>query len=856
MQAQSIMAGELLPCPSLSSNMNTFSNLRLVRLGALLLGCGFASVLGLAAPLVSSVQLEPISGRATLSFEPSPAAVEYRVLRSQSLGSPFRSDASGVMDQFTWTGGLGGADSGFFAVESIDIPRDSLTGTTLLQRVAYGPSPDDLERVRSIGPDAYLAEQLAPETIAESIDTSAPAPIWRKVTVSGAGSAPKLYIYLDGIGETYIDDLRLIEGAAEDASKPNLILNGGFETALGTNWIVSTNLIGSALSPDQAHQGALALHVVSSAAGSSETSSIHQNLPATVVATKTYTLSFWYLAQPSQSARLTVRLSGSGIASTTPLATGADSPQPLFAKLAEGSAAMNDLRRWHLLHAVQSKRQLTEVLRQFWENHFVTQYSKTRDYFDNIGYDTVTAGTIATQTEFRENQKWNDAMLRPSCTFLDLLRISAESPAMIIYLDTVGSKGNGSNIANENYARELCELFCFGVDNGYDQQDIVQISRIWTGWSVELVASNNIANPFATRSTNYLDPTVVTNKTAVTNVLGTWSFVYKSGNHNTGIKKAFFNHDTNGVATTSKLVPDRFGAPWAKRDYSFSLPAATGTNTIQEAYKLIEHMANQPFTQEFLSVKLCRLFVHEGFQIGYDFTDADTSPEEELVHACMLAWENPSNGGPKGQIREVLKVIFNSELFRSHEASQQKVRTPLEFVVSTIRALRAARPDGSYTANTDGDLAFALSRMGLMLLFDRAEPNGYSETADAWISAGTLAERLRFVQAALMPASMSGKSDGGVNTSIDPAGLLQLKAPAAVRDSGLAADYFLDLLFPAEGRANLTAYRAMAIHWLDTADDGTTSSPFSALTPGSTDYDTRLRGMVAALMTTQRFQEQ
>lgn len=836
--------------------MNTFPSLSPIRLGAILLAGGFTCLSGWAAPQISSVQVNQGAGKATVSFDPSPAAMEYRVWRTQKLGEPFQADTSGVLDQFTWTGGLPGSETGFFQVEAVEIPRDALTGATLLQRVAYGPSPDDLDRVRSVGPDAYLAEQLAPETIVEAIDTSVPSPVWRKVAVSGTGTSPKLYIYLDGVGETYLDDLRMVEGAAEDASKPNLIINGNFETALGTNWIVSTNLIGSALSPDQVHQGALALHVVSSAAGSSETTSIHQNLPSTVVATKTYTLSFWYLAQPSQTARLTVRLSGSGITSTASLAAGADSPQPLFAKLSEGSATMGDLRRWHLLHAVQSKRQLTEVMRQFWENHFVTQYSKTRDYFDNLGYDTITAGTIATQTEFRENQKWNEAMLRPNCTFLDLLRISAESPAMIIYLDTVGSKGNGNNIANENYARELCELFCFGVDNGYDQQDIVQISRIWTGWSVELVASNNIANPFATRSTNYLDPTVVTNRTAVTNVLGTWSFVYKSGNHNTGAKKVFFNHDTNGAATTAKLVPDRFGTPWAKRDYSFSVAAATGTNTIQEAYKLIEHMANQPFTQEFLSVKLCRLFVHEGFQIGYDFTDADTSPEEELVHACMLAWENPSNGGPKGQIREVLKVIFNSDLFRSHEASQQKVRTPLEFVVSTIRALRAARPDGSYTANTDGDLAFALSRMGLMLLFDRAEPNGYPETADAWISAGTLAERLRFVQAALMPASMTGKGDGGANTSIDPAGLLQLKAPAAVRDSALAADFFLDLLFPAEGRANLAAFRAMAIRWLDTADDGTTASPFSALAPGSTDYDTRLRGMVAALMTTQRFQEQ
>ena len=47
---------------------------------------------------------------------------------------------------------------------------------------------------------------------------------------------------------------------------------------------------------------------------------------------------------------------------------------------------------------------------------------------------------LATQLEFLENDKWRNALLNPQCTFYDLLKISAESPAMIIYLDTAGSK--------------------------------------------------------------------------------------------------------------------------------------------------------------------------------------------------------------------------------------------------------------------------------------------------------------------------------------------------------------------------------------------------------------------------------
>lgn len=112
-------------------------------------------------------------------------------------------------------------------------------------------------------------------------------------------------------------------------------------------------------------------------------------------------------------------------------------------------------------------------------------------------------------------------------------------------------------------------------------------------------------------------------------------------------------------------------------------------------------MADQPFAQEYLSVKLCRLLVHDNFHHGYDFTDAETSPEESLVHDCMLAWENPTNGGPKGQMREVLRVLLKSDLFRNPNTAAAKVKTPLEFAASTLRAFRASNPmDPSLRAPT------------------------------------------------------------------------------------------------------------------------------------------------------------
>jgi uncharacterized protein (DUF1800 family) len=65
--------------------------------------------------------------------------------------------------------------------------------------------------------------------------------------------------------------------------------------------------------------------------------------------------------------------------------------------------------------------------------------------------------------------------------FRDLLGASAQSPAMLLYLDNIS---NEKGHPNENYARELLELHTLGVDGGYSQQDVQEVARILTGWTV------------------------------------------------------------------------------------------------------------------------------------------------------------------------------------------------------------------------------------------------------------------------------------------------------------------------------------------------------------------------------------
>ena len=67
--------------------------------------------------------------------------------------------------------------------------------------------------------------------------------------------------------------------------------------------------------------------------------------------------------------------------------------------------------------------------------------------------------------------------------FEDLLLASARHPAMLLYLDQAQSNGRG---LNENYARELMELHTLGVDAGYSQNDVRELARILTGWTVGL----------------------------------------------------------------------------------------------------------------------------------------------------------------------------------------------------------------------------------------------------------------------------------------------------------------------------------------------------------------------------------
>ncbi len=125
-----------------------------------------------------------------------------------------------------------------------------------------------------------------------------------------------------------------------------------------------------------------------------------------------------------------------------------------------------ELQRYTLLNAIYSKKQLFEVMVEFWSDHLNISVDKSQSIYFKPSDD---------REVIRKHALGN---------FRDLIRASATSGAMLEYLD--GRKNlvaeGSSEKPNENYARELLELYTLGVSGGYKQQDVLEASKSLTGW--------------------------------------------------------------------------------------------------------------------------------------------------------------------------------------------------------------------------------------------------------------------------------------------------------------------------------------------------------------------------------------
>jgi uncharacterized protein (DUF1800 family) len=308
---------------------------------------------------------------------------------------------------------------------------------------------------------------------------------------------------------------------------------------------------------------------------------------------------------------------------------------------------------------VYSERQLEAVMTDFWLNHFNVYLRKNQQE----PYLIPTYERVVRQ----------HALGR----FEDLLVATAESPAMLEYLDNARSIGPDSKAAaraklaadaiptaklkqaaaseglNENYGRELMELHTLGVNGGYTQADVTQVAKVFTGWGIDKE---------------------------------TKEFVFNERRHEPG----------------SKVV----------------LGQTIREDGVDEGLEVLHLLATSPATAHFICQKLAVRFV----------SDAPPPALVDRMAGSFLA--------SKGDIKAVLRTMWNSPEFWSAVVVRAKVKTPEEFVVS------AARASGAEVTNPAA-LAQSEAKLG-MPIYGMQTPNGYGWKQEDWLNTGALVSRMNF----------------------------------------------------------------------------------------------------------------
>jgi uncharacterized protein (DUF1800 family) len=277
--------------------------------------------------------------------------------------------------------------------------------------------------------------------------------------------------------------------------------------------------------------------------------------------------------------------------------------------MVDSQRPLRELQQAKLLRAVFSEKQLQEVMVDFWFNHFNVFAGKDNARFLLTSYERD--------------------VIRPHALgkFKDLLVATAQSPAMLYYLDNFMSQvelpappprmdADGNPLPaprrpglNENYGRELMELHTLGVDGGYTQKDVVEVARCFTGWTLSQAPN--------------------------------WGFVFRPRIHDKGEKIVF----------GKRIAPG---------------------GGIEDGLRVLDLLARHPSTAKFISHKLCQRFVAD-------------EPPQSLVDRVADVFTRS-----EGDIREVVRAILTSPEFYSPGYYHNKVKSPLELAASALRATGAA----------------------------------------------------------------------------------------------------------------------------------------------------------------------
>ena len=358
-----------------------------------------------------------------------------------------------------------------------------------------------------------------------------------------------------------------------------------------------------------------------------------------------------------------------------------------------GGAAAPGQANW-LYFMATTQRPLQEKIALFWHHVFATGNSKV----DNCNH------LLEQIALFREHGMGN---------YRELLIALAKNPAMIFWLD---NNENHKRAPNENWGRELLELFSLGVGN-YTEKDVFECSRAFTGWTIDAKMPRFPYGRFP------------------------WTFVFRPEDHDY-TEKTFLGQTGNF-----------------------------------DGEDIIDIIVQQPACPRFIARHLYNFFVADEPQVpAWNIEEPRDPGAVQLLSETLV--EN------KFEIKPVLRTLFNSDFFK--EATYQKVKSPVEVVVGTLRStgdLTGPNPKLEALGKEPG-------YMGQDIL-DPPSVEGW-HTGREWINSGSLVKRVNFVADRVSNADLPGVkrmveyvgTNGGSMTAPDLVDrCLDILGPITVSDS-------------------------------------------------------------------------
>jgi uncharacterized protein (DUF1800 family) len=319
-----------------------------------------------------------------------------------------------------------------------------------LNRLTFGPKPGDVEVVLKKGVDDWIEDQLHPE----SIDDSALNP--RIGPYATTRMNPKQ------LAETFPSDTLIRQVIAVKRPMPDdPAIKLVYEVNIAKIQQQEAAKAQAANANEKPMQNDAAQAKAREIADTLLGLPKNQRLAALENVPPEQLVNFPYQLRSDQRERL--------IAESTP-----QERELIFALANPSGVVARELQQAKLIREVYSERQLLEVMTDFWFNHFNVFLYKNQCSYYTTAYerDVIRAHALG--------------------KFYDLLVATAQSPAMLMYLDNWLSIGphsqaagkNGQSGLNENYAREVMELHTLGVDGGYTQADVTELARVLTGWTI------------------------------------------------------------------------------------------------------------------------------------------------------------------------------------------------------------------------------------------------------------------------------------------------------------------------------------------------------------------------------------